>query len=365
VAWMAGLVQTDGGARNAGPVSGGGQRAPGPGRADGGDLGTTGGGGDPRGLGFDAAVPENGYAWWYVDAVSNDGAHALTIIAFIGSVFSPYYALARTRGRGDPENHVAINVALYGRPSAWSMTERGRNSLRRSMDGVEIGTSAMRRNGDTLTISIDETTCPVPSRLIGAVTVTPRMVQNQTFLLDGDGQHRWRPIAPACDVGVAFTRPDLSWSGSGYFDRNSGDAPLESAFRSWTWSRFHIGQHTRIFYDVVQDDGTERRLSLAVDPKGTPTAASSLACGKLKPGLWRVERWAPVDAGYPAKLLTAFEDAPFYTRSKIRSRIDGVEAEGIHESLSLSRLRAPLVRLMLPFRMPRNAAGRLRPVDPV
>ena len=62
---------------------------------------------------------ENGYAWWYVDALSDDGAHALTIIAFIGSVFSPYYAWARQRGRGDPENHVAVNVALYGTPGKW------------------------------------------------------------------------------------------------------------------------------------------------------------------------------------------------------------------------------------------------------
>ena len=35
----------------------------------------------------------------------------LTIIAFVGSVFSPYYHWS---GRAEPENHVAINVALYG-----------------------------------------------------------------------------------------------------------------------------------------------------------------------------------------------------------------------------------------------------------
>jgi carotenoid 1,2-hydratase len=46
------------------------------------------------------------------------------VIAFVGSVFSPYYHWA---GRRDPEDHVCINVALY-RPGGnrWSMTERGR-----------------------------------------------------------------------------------------------------------------------------------------------------------------------------------------------------------------------------------------------
>ena len=52
--------------------------------------------------------------WWYLDALSDDGRHGLTVIAFIGSVFSPYYALARRRGAGDPLDHCALNVALYG-----------------------------------------------------------------------------------------------------------------------------------------------------------------------------------------------------------------------------------------------------------
>ncbi|MEO0034874.1 MAG: hydroxyneurosporene dehydrogenase CrtC, partial [Pseudomonadota bacterium] len=51
--------------------------------------------GGPR---FDLPVPASGYAWWYIDAISDDGRHALTLIFFLGSVFSPYYAWAR-RGR--------------------------------------------------------------------------------------------------------------------------------------------------------------------------------------------------------------------------------------------------------------------------
>mgnify|MGYP000665064969 CR=1 FL=1 len=50
---------------------------------------------------FDAPVPPGGYSWWYVDALSDDGQHGITIIAFIGTVFSPWYAWAR-RGGGGP-----------------------------------------------------------------------------------------------------------------------------------------------------------------------------------------------------------------------------------------------------------------------
>ena len=53
-----------------------------------------------RKLGFDARVPSDGYRWWYLDAFSDDGKAALTIIVFIGSVFSPYYYSARRRNLG-------------------------------------------------------------------------------------------------------------------------------------------------------------------------------------------------------------------------------------------------------------------------
>ena len=77
-------------------------------------------------------VGQNGYVWWYADGVSDDGAYGVTVIAFIGSVFSPYYAYARGSGLVDPANHVALNVALYGPDRRrWSMTERGRNALER------------------------------------------------------------------------------------------------------------------------------------------------------------------------------------------------------------------------------------------
>jgi carotenoid 1,2-hydratase len=102
-------------------------------------------------------VPPNGYAWWYLDAVSDDRANALTIIFFIGSVFSPYYARARRRGSADPTEHCAVNVALYGpRRHLWSMTERSRDSLRRSPMELAIGPSRLAVNGHGIFLELDE-----------------------------------------------------------------------------------------------------------------------------------------------------------------------------------------------------------------
>ena len=53
---------------------------------------------------FNIDVPPGGYAWWYIDGVSDDGTRAVSIIGFIGSVFSPWYAWS---GRGDPTTTAA------------------------------------------------------------------------------------------------------------------------------------------------------------------------------------------------------------------------------------------------------------------
>ena len=296
----------------------------------------------------------NGYAWWYVDALSADGAHGLTIIAFIGSVFSPYYALARRRGRGDPENHVAMNVALTGRTRRWAMTERGRTRLSRDADRIAIGASAMRWDGAALTITVDETTVPLPSRLRGSIVVRPRALAGQRFELDAAGRHRWRPIGPLSDVSVAFEAPDLSWQGTGYFDTNDGDEPLEAAFRSWKWTRFDMGTHARVFYDVVQSDGKKRDLSLDIRD-GVIARRPPTPCGALATTWWGIARAVPCDPDGRPTLMGTMESAPFYARSAVHSRIDGVGADGVHETLVLSRLVSPPVRLMVPFKMFRRA----------
>ena len=203
-----GIVRAAGfGDGGAGALPGGGQRAPGGGGADGGVVRPAGGGTADGRPCFDAAVPHGGYTWWYVDALSDDGQHGLTIIAFIGSVFSPYYAWARRRdGLADPANHCSLNVALYGRPRRWAMTERGRGALVRDADQLAIGPSRLHWRGDHLEIEIAEVTAPLPSRIRGTVRVHPGALTGRCFTLDDAGHHHWSPIAPV-QPGGGGTRP--------------------------------------------------------------------------------------------------------------------------------------------------------------
>jgi carotenoid 1,2-hydratase len=354
VARMDGLVPPLGGALpNPGTVLRGGQHASGSRRADGGDLGTTGGGSSAVGPRFDAPVAPGGYVWWYVDALSDDGRHGLTIIAFVGSVFSPYYALARRWGTPDPENFCALNVALYGESNRWAMTERSRAKLHRGRSSLMIGPSLMAWDGDALTIRIEEITAPIPSALRGVVRVYPKAITNRTFLLDSHGRHRWRPIAPSAHVQVAMERPAILWQGTGYLDTNAGDEPLEDAFAAWHWSRADLRPGTGIFYDVAPRAGSAEPIALHVSPAGEIEAIPPPPLADLPTTAWKIARKTRSDSEAPVRVLKTLENTPFYARSLLSAHIHGRPATVMQESLSLDRFRCGWVQAMLPFRMPR------------
>ena len=118
-----------------------------------------------RGPRFDVELTPGGYAWWYLDALSDDGRYGLTAIAFLGSVFSPYYSAARKeRGQVNPLEHVAINVVLSGprNENAWVFTERSGTSVQRNLDELVIGRSRMAWDGDGLLLTLDEPTIGTP-----------------------------------------------------------------------------------------------------------------------------------------------------------------------------------------------------------
>jgi carotenoid 1,2-hydratase len=354
---LADLVRaTDGAQPASGAVSRGRQRASGTGRADGGDVGPAGGADDPRGPRFDTPVAPGGYAWWYVDGLSDDGRHGLTIIAFVGSVFSPYYAWRRARSGADPEDHVAINVALYGAAGhRWAMTERGRSGLLRDRATLEVGPSRIGWRGDSLEIEIDEVTVPIPSRLRGRVRFHPSGLTGARYAIDGGGRHHWWPVAPHGRIEVEFERPALRWSGVGYLDANRGEEPLEAGFARWDWSRAALSGAAAVLYDAAPRRGPPVALALRIAPDGQVEPFAPPRRQSLPTTLWRVARSTQCEDGVAPAVLQTLEDAPFYARSLIRTRLLGETVTAFHESLSLDRFAQPWVRLLLPFRMPRRA----------
>ncbi|MGZ9116938.1 MAG: hydratase [Methylocystis sp.] len=283
--------------------------------------------------------------------MSDDGQYGLTVIAFIGSVFSPYYAWS---GWADPFNHCAVNVALYGpRGVRWAMTERGRQSLKRTRDVLLIGPSSLEWRDGALTIRVNEIAAPLPKPIRGEIVVKPLAINTKEFTLETKGNHIWRPIAPVARVSLDLDAPDLRWKGHGYFDTNAGDEPLEKAFAFWTWSRANIGDAAAILYDAERRREAPLSLALRFSASGMETLDPP-PLAPLPSTKWRVQRRTRADDG-AAQALRSFEDAPFYSRSLVAAKFQGETVNWINESLSLDRFANPLVRLMLPFRMPRRA----------
>ncbi len=299
---------------------------------------------------FERSVGKGGYAWWYIDAISDDGTQALTLIAFIGSVFSPYYVWASRRQPAPAAQHCAMNIALYQRRGGiWAMTERSERALARTAHVLQIGPSQLHWDGTQLTAHIEERAAPLPLRVRGNISLTPLILQPKIFNLDAGARHRWQPIAPQARVEVNFSAPQCAWRGNAYFDSNDGDVPLAQDFASWSWAR--LG--SRIIYDVEYKDGSRREMALSIDDKGQAHSINAPSAQPLPGTFWRMPRSLRADASGDAELLRTLEDAPFYARSLVRTRLHGELLSGVHETLSLRRFSSPLVRAMLPFRMPR------------
>ena len=232
------------------------------------------------------------------------------------------------------------------------MTERGRSAVARDASSLAIGPSSMLWSDDGLVIDIDETSAPVPSRLKGRIRLQPLALTSRSVALDSAGKHHWWPIAPRARIEIAFAEPSLSWSGMGYLDTNTGEEPLEAAFTRWDWSRANIPDGAAVLYNVRQRSGADLSLALRFDPAGGTEDFEPPPATPLPSTLWRVLRETQAD-DRDARVARTLEDTPFYARSVLSTKVLGQTVTAMHESVSLDRFKNPVVRAMLPFRMPR------------
>lgn len=269
----------------------------------------------------------------------------------MGSVFSPYYL---SSGRGDPLDHVAMNLCLYGRAPRWTMTERGRHDVTRDESHIAIGPSRLSFEGDSLLAEINERATPIPRPAVGTIRVFPEAINRVEFPLDAAGRHIWRSPAPTARVEVAMRAPDVSWKGHAYIDMNWGSEPLEAGFRNWHWSRSRLAGDSVVFFDGVCRTGPSFALALRFDAAGQPHPIEPPPVQRLSRTKWLMSRQTRAFADHPARLDRTLEDTPFYARSVLRTRLLGEDTAAIHESLDLDRFAARWVQGLLPYRMPRR-----------
>lgn len=286
--------------------------------------------------------------------MSDDGQYGLSLIVFVGSVFSPYYAWARRKGSSDPDNHCALNVALYHRNSKrWCMTERGRKHCSRDAKHFVIGPSEVNWDGTSLNIRVKEMSAPIPQRIVGHIRIEPDRLFSFSTPIHPQGKHRWGPIAPSARIEVDLTEPAQKWKGTAYFDSNEGDEPIENAFHEWDWSRSLMRNgSTAVLYDMRYKNQGNSTLALLFNQQGGIETFSPPERKSLPRTGWQVSRG--MCSSSKVEITEQLEDTPFYQRAILKSELLGETVSSFHESLSIPRLVSPVVRAMLPWRMPRK-----------
>ena len=295
--------------------------------------------------------PAGGYAWWYVDGVSDDGASAVSVIGMIGAVFSPWYAWS---GRGNPANHACINVATFGPRPRFTMTDRGEAALKQSRDALQVGPSRMAWQGGALVIDINEMSAlPRVGPVQGQIRLTPSAITAVEAQLTPDGRHIWRPFAPIARIEVDIS-PAHKWQGHGYFDANFGTDPLEADFTHWTWGRYPRASGASVYYDALRRDGSKLELGLNFASDGSAMQVTPPPFAPLPRTAWGISRATRGDAGSTARQRMALLEAPFYARTMMDTTLDGERVTGMHETLDLRRYDNKLIQAMVACRVPRR-----------
>jgi carotenoid 1,2-hydratase len=313
---------------------------------------------EPSGVpSFHLNVPDQGYAWWYVDVLCPEQSLGMTLIFFLGSVFSPAYAKARRKGHGSPLAHTAVNVALYSkRSSEWVFSEYNLGSKSLEPSSLTVGPNTLRWDGDTLVIQFDEITSPFPRwprrRLKGEVRLKAASVFHDAYSLHPS--HLWRPIAPVAHAEVVLTEPDLSFQGSAYHDFNAGNAPLERDFLGWSWARKSARGETSVLYDVQPVEGPSVPFGQRFFEDGRVESIDPTDIQTFPRTYWGLDRSIRKDPDATTRVVRTLEDGPFYSRTWLQEeqgeRVDPM----MHESIRLDRFSRRFVQFLLNFRVRRT-----------
>ncbi len=228
---------------------------------------------------IDPDKPSNGYEWWYFDAQSLDKQWGIVVIFYHGNPFSPKYIQAIN---GLPNQFPAISISIYrnGKPEYYSFLEydEGRFHWDEDEQTGSIGSNFFKRievdgvlEYELLLAQTLESGHSINAKLkFTSQTISEALLENES---KGE-KHQWNLIQPQAKVNGSIKLKgksddhNVSFSGTGYHDHNTGYEPMKDSFEDWYWGRFHFKESTLIYYVMNGLDGNKQHEAWLISKDG-------------------------------------------------------------------------------------------------
>ncbi|MEL7834299.1 hypothetical protein [Fodinibius sp. Rm-B-1B1-1] len=218
-----------------------------------------------------------GYEWWYFDGISSDDRFSFVVILYEGNPFSTRYNRALLADKNpSPVDHPAISISIYehGEPIYYSFTEFDKSDCHFDEEKplVRVGDHQMEgqlTDGElSYELKLNEQ-LPNGDQLQG--TFTFRSDEKNYFLEESDQSnigHTWNLVQPWAEITVDLDlqikeeQRNVTFTGNGYHDHNTGQEPMRDEFDDWYWGRFHFGDTTLVYYVMNRRDEQQHRAWL-------------------------------------------------------------------------------------------------------
>jgi carotenoid 1,2-hydratase len=292
-----------------------------------------------RGLPFDHPVLAAGYAWWSVDAESEDGQQRLHLSVCV----APPFAAARP-GASAPQ--ASLHVALYGQTACHAQRLVPCDQVERGAAHLCIGRSRLRWERGDLVIDLGLQRGLGRRPVRGRVTVSVISQSREARVLDAAGLHSWWPVAPGARARVELEQPGVSWQGPALHEVRWGNEPPVRMFSRWTTLHTLHEEGALTACATEGRDGARHSSAAFVSGEGTTQV---LPAGDVTP--LGTTRWG-LRPACPGVVMASetLEDTPYFVRSRLLIKTPAGPRSATLEHFDLGRWQQRWVQGLLPWR---------------
>lgn len=324
------------------------------------------------------------YEWWYFDAVSDDGDIEFVVIFYEGNPFSRRYINRQQNEKNAlAENFPAISISVYkdNTPIYYSFTEVSKKNANFGDDvpHVQIDNHLMIGSREEQTLSYRlrlQEQLPSGDAIEADIVFESGSLPNDSLKLSDEvnERHQWHLIQPCAQVDGTIKctskqekKPyHINFRGKGYHDHNIGAEPMKQAFEEWYWGRFHMPDHTFIYYVMGEAAQTEKGWLIENDTLTVSQVFDTVVREDTAASLYglRTERkliFSNTDSEILVQQSRVLDNGPFYQRFSSDAFFDistfnrAASSQGISEYLCppriYHRLYWPLANMRIRYKM--------------